>query len=129
MNGLVVRPGVFNAFQSQREEELAGTIREDLQTNHLAAIRGLPPPKLDARIRAGLTKGKSYGIRKQYALATFVELMFLVGPDFDTYPPIALVLRRVDIPADQKVDVIVDNTTESQWQGARSRSDPKAWGD
>ena len=127
MNKFVVRNEQIDRFRRNAEEDLARKIRDDLEAHHEPVIRGLTQIELAQRIRTGIERAKLHGLSKKYAVAMFVELMFLVGPSFDEYPPAAAILKRIDLPPDSRVDHIVNTFTEDQWQGARRRYDASAW--
>ncbi|HYZ84479.1 MAG TPA: hypothetical protein VE621_08755 [Bryobacteraceae bacterium] len=128
MKGFVVRNEQLDRFRNEKEEELARVIRNDLERNHPQTTQGLSPAIMAYRIRTGIDRARTHGLSKQYAVAMFVELMFLIGPDFDEYPPFKATLRRKDLKPDDRIDVLVAETTERQWQNARLRYNPAAWG-
>lgn len=127
MNKLIVRNQQVDTFRRNAEEALARKIRDDLEAHHEPLIRGLTQVALAQRIRTGIDRAKSHGLSKKYAIAMFVELMFMVGPNFDEYPPAAAILKRTDLDPDSRIDYIVNTFTEDQWQGARRRYDASQW--
>jgi hypothetical protein len=125
---LVFRDSQGERFLRQQEEELARKIRDDLKQHHPHTIEGVSPAELAWRIRNGMDRAKKHGFTKKYAIALFVELMFLCSPNFDEYPPVVAMLKRGDVEPDERIDLIAGEMTEDQWQGARRRYRHSAWG-
>jgi len=127
MRGPVLRSSQIQVFAKTREEECARKIRLDLEANHTSKIAGIPDERLDRMIRNGIGRARSHKLTKQYTVAMFVELMFIVAPDFDEYPPVATIFRRRDLDPDDKIDIIIESTSEEQWEDAKLRGNPAAW--
>jgi hypothetical protein len=72
-------------------EALALARLDAFETGALAHVRGLFPEdcaelteeQLRARIRDGIARGRLYGLTGKYDLLTFIEHMFILGPEFD----------------------------------------------
>jgi hypothetical protein len=125
--GMIVRKTQITAFQDHIERDFAREIRRDLETHHPDLLVGIPPAQLDLMVRSGMRRARSHGLARKYSIALFVELMFLVAPNFDEYPPVATLLKDRSIGPDARFDAVVATTSEQQWQGARKRSNPAAW--
>ena len=81
MRGPVLRSSQIQVFAKTREEECARKIRLDLEANHASKIAGIPDERLDRMIRNGIGRARSHKLTKQYTVAMFVELMFIVAPE------------------------------------------------
>ena len=125
---LVIRPEQKEVFSAANEDQVAAAIARDLEANHPPVVSGIPPERLKLMIRSGMGRAKSHGLMKKYTVALFVEVMFLVAPNFDEYPPVAYIFRRQDLRPDDRMDLVVDTLTDPQWESVRRRSDPLAWG-
>jgi hypothetical protein len=72
-------------------EALAQTLLDTFETNALAHVRDLFPEdctelgeaQIRARIRNGISRGRSYGLEGEDDLLTLIEHMFILGPEFD----------------------------------------------
>lgn len=62
--------------------------------------RGLSDDALNARIRRGIDRALSYGIRSKPDVQRYLNLVFLLGDDFDAdYPWAAAFLQEPGAPA------------------------------
>jgi hypothetical protein len=122
-----IRDEQMQALQRAQEEAFVRSVSDGLRNYHLDLVETIPEEQLLAMVARGIDRARRYGIRQKFGLAMFVELMLLVGEDFDEYPPIRAILLQPDIDPDDKMDRIIDTMTEPQWQGARRRSAPSAW--
>jgi len=60
-------------------------------------------------VRAGVRRARGCGIEAEYDLSRFVDLLFLLGRDFDTDPAAAWageILQATDVPAAERLDRI-----------------------
>lgn len=71
-------------------EALAQALLDAFETGALAHVRGLFPEdcaqlteQIRVRIRDGIARGRSYGLTGKGDLLTFIEHMFILGPEFD----------------------------------------------
>ena len=83
---LVIRTEQMRALSEVRElavsDELAGLLRKHWPVECAA----LGPTALLQRVRLGIECARRYGLREQQDLARYLNLMFLLGDNFDTDP-------------------------------------------
>lgn len=124
---LIIRSEQMKIFRDKDEQEFIDTVMNDLQANYPEEIEGIQPETLRQMVQNGIIRAQQYGLTKKYSIALFIELMFLIGPNFDEYPPVSFVLRDCRLEPNARMDKLVDSITEHQWQGAIRRTDPIAW--
>jgi Domain of unknown function (DUF4123) len=114
-------------FQPEVEQHFVNRLVQHLKQKHAIAIGGLTDQALEQRIHAGLQRARRYGFREEATFAAFVGLMFEFAPNFDEHPRIQPILTDEDIAPDDRIDVLVEEATDEDWNEARNLSDPKAW--
>lgn len=127
MPGLVIRQEQLDVFRRKRQEDLSTRICAGLRANRPDLIGGLTDGELKTRVAHGIRRACSHGLKKLYSIAMFVELMFLVAPNFDEYPVVASVFASSMEPPDDRVDHVIFCMTEPRWQEARRLANPAAW--
>jgi len=70
---------------------------------------------------------ESFGLLSGESIHGFVTSMFLVGPQFFRYPPIADKLRHPAMNGQQRWEFVLATTSASQWKAAGSRATLEAW--
>lgn len=71
----------------------------------------LTDPQLDAICLDGVRRAEEYGIRSQREVCKFVDLMFVLGSDFDHRAAwVATALRDTGVAADERVTRLVQTT-------------------
>lgn len=123
-----ISPAQMAEFRKQQDAALARHVVEDLRTNHPRTLLDMTPETAEARARTGIGRGRARGLTRKDTLALFAELMFLVAPNFDRYPPVRAILEDASGTPDERMDRVVERITNAQWESARMRSDPQAWG-
>lgn len=126
-SGLVIRQEQFDLFRRKRQEDLCARICADLRVNRPDILGDLSDAELKRRVDYGIRRACSHGMTKLYSIAMFVELMFLVAPNFDEYPAVASVLASSNEPPDDRIDQVIFRMDEPSWQDARKLADPSAW--
>ncbi|WP_437592922.1 hypothetical protein [Sorangium sp. So ce1000] len=106
------------------EDELVASLRAE----HAALVAALPDATLCAMVRAGIRRAQGRGMTWRYSIALFVELMFVVAPNFDEYPRVRERLENPDADPDTSIDSVIDALTPGEWREVQARSDAQAWG-
>lgn len=64
-------------------------------------------------IKEGIERAARYGIEIEYDVARFVDLQYILAPDFDTNPEIpwaAAILKAPDLDATKRLDRLYERT-------------------
>ncbi len=122
-----IRPGHIEAFEPLIEQNFFARVSDHLRKYHAPAVENLSDDSLLRCVAIGVTRGRKYGLTSESALAGFVGLMFEFAPNFDEHFPFQQVLRDSRIPQDKRLDVLVDNSSEGDWDEVERRSDLNAW--
>jgi len=80
-------------------------------TSEYASARCTTENEVRQLIRLGIQRANGYRITTEYDVARFIDLMYLLSPDFDSNPQSAWirdVLSDPQIPDDKKMDLIYD---------------------
>ncbi len=88
---------------------------------------GLTEAQLQERLRFGTGRARGHGFVSAREAGAFVQLMFLVGPNFDELPAIAARLAPRNGSSTDRLAAVFELTTAEQWQQARRLADPDAW--
>ena len=123
-----IRNEQIDEIQQERERAFIEEIIDALQENHPKAVEGIRRNTLREMVGNGIERARGHRLTKKYAIGLFIELMFLVAPNFDEYPPIQITLKDRTVDPDERMNRLADSITERQWQGAKARSDSAAWG-
>jgi hypothetical protein len=118
----------MEVLQRYVDNRFVHKLAQDIRTHHAEVCQGLSEERLLRMVEMGIARARKHDLTGTYQIAMFVELMFLVGPDFDEYPPVRFLLAGSQITANARLDRLLDTMTEQQWAGAKRRSNPNAWG-
>jgi hypothetical protein len=117
--------------QKQREilaePEFVERVLRHFQRYHLETVCMLPDDVLRKRIAHGIEKGRRYGLRWEYSLTVFVAHMIRINPAFDTHPAIYRELMSSSNAEDEKLEALVANVSEGEWDEAERIGDPEAY--
>ena len=87
---------------------------EDYMVVHLRQrfaeqLKDTPEEAIRTIVQKGISKAKSYGIRIEYDVERYIDLMFILGYDFDTSektPWAGELLRNKKIPLRERINSI-----------------------
>lgn len=139
MTALGSRLGKGNSVLQIREQQLdiltEGATRQ-FELELMASLRGtqtdliaeLTDSVLLQMVRAGIERARGRGMTWRYSIALFVELMFVVAPNFDEYPQVNARLENPEVDPDVSIDSAVSALTGGEWREVQARSDARAWG-
>ncbi len=74
-----------------------------------------------------MARAKDHGLKLESSLASFVILMFEIAPNFDEHPVFKKYMNDSSVDPDDRVDRMLDQATDQDWDEARSRYDFVAW--
>ncbi|MFB0553031.1 MAG: hypothetical protein ACETWQ_06915 [Phycisphaerae bacterium] len=124
---LRIRQEQMDIFQQQAEINFVHYVAKKLHNNHAEAVKDVPENKLYKRIEYGIRRAREYGLTWKNNLSTFVTLMFLIAPDFDRFPAFKKFLTDESVPPNERMGVLLRETTEVDWQNAQQTSSPNNW--
>jgi hypothetical protein len=124
---LAVTQAQFEAFQPLADRAYIEQLAQSIKRRHPEAVEGLSEEALLRRVCVGLGRARSYGLTEDWALSAFVGIMFLVAPNFDQQPGIHRVLTDRTVAADDRLNVMWDETSEADWDEAKNAYDEGAW--
>ncbi len=125
----------MQALQSAAFEGFAQRLIEHLLKHHgdtlVAApdgqgtpLQGLKPEVRAAWVRQGITRARAHGLSWASSLTTFVALLLVMGPDFDSVPLMRAILDA-KLGEREKMSALVSLPNAADWQAA-SALDPAA---
>lgn len=127
----------FDAFSDVADGAFAGRIAAHLRQNHpdvtvklrsrVSSIRDLSDTALEELILKGISRSRGYGLTYENSIAAFVVLMFVIAPNFDSGSKIKRILNDSSIPADSRMQKVLEEGRDVDWMEARSRYDVQAW--
>ena len=89
-------------------------------------LQALTPEARAAWVRQGITRARSHGLSWASSLTTFVALLLVMGPDFDSLPLLRAILDA-KLGEREKMSALVSLPNAADWQAA-SALDPATSG-
>ena len=124
---LHIREEQMAVFQQQAERNFVSSVVENLRTNHPAAVKDTPDDTLHKRVEYGIQSAREYGLSWKNSLSTFVTLMFVIAPDFDRLSAFKQFLTDEGVPPNERMELLLEKTTDADWQEAEKASEPNNW--
>ena len=124
---LHIREEQMAVFQQEAERNFISSVVENLRTNHAAAVKDTPDDTLHKRVEYGIRRAREYGLSWKNSLTTFVTLMFVIAPDFDRLPAFKKFLTDEGVPPNERMELLLEKTTDADWQEAEKASEPNNW--
>ncbi len=112
---------------SRIEIDLVKIIAWHLRNEHSYLVQHISKEILEQRVLYGIRKGRKYRLDTVADLAGFVGLLFEIAPNFDQHPSIQSLLTNFEIPPEKKLDILVDQISEEEWEEASHLYDDKFW--
>src|SRR4051812_4989510 len=103
----------LEAMTLRDPERLVDTLLRYVKRTQVDMIRDIDPFSLRKMVENGITRARSHGLARLDDLATFIGLMFEIGPNFDEQPDIRRVLDEPSIPADRKIAVLMERVPDA----------------
>ena len=121
------------AADSAFVRRVAGYLREkhadaglQLSTG-VSTIKEMPDDALHQIVRNGIARARAFGMSYQSDLAAFVVIMLEAAPNFDEHPLIRRILRDENVPPNSRIDRLMEQATEQNWEAVKASYDPAAW--
>jgi hypothetical protein len=124
------QPAAEAAFVAQTVEYLKKTKPDEavLLPWEDTTIAKLPDEILSEMVRGGIARARAYGITWCSTLVGFVMIMFISAPNFDDHPLLKRILLDNETDPNERLDKLIANSTEENWQAVRQAYDVDAWG-
>jgi hypothetical protein len=116
----------LEAFRPQLEADFIKRLARHLRSEH-AGVVDCPDQKLSERVLFGLERARRYQMRRESNLATFVALMFEFAPAFDEHPHVKQILTSADVAPEDRMNVLVEEVTEDDWEAIKQSKKLSAW--
>ena len=133
----VIRSEHLEAFQPVADDIFASEVVNYLRENHGDAevalpngtceVADIPDDVLQEMVLTGIGRARKYGMTWESSLASYVVLMFEAAPNFDSHPLVQRVLRDENIEPDERMEQLLEQTTEQNWEAVRENYDGNAW--
>jgi hypothetical protein len=107
---LIIRREQFEPFRAAARERHVHALLRHLRAMFPGRSAGLDDEELKEVIAEGRRRSATFGIVHEVSVIRFIEVMFLMGPDFDTDPLRPWAGAILNSPAitdpDEKVDLL-----------------------
>ena len=124
---LYIREEQMEVFLQQAERNFISSVVENLRTDHAKIVQDIPEDKLYKRVEYGIRCAREYGLTWKNNFGAFVTLMFEIAPDFDRFPAFQKFLTDESVPPNERMGVLLRETTNVDWQNAQKASAPNSW--
>lgn len=84
---LVIRNSQMTAFEEDLSRRIALSALERVRDSSPHAVKGLSKEEIETRLDTAINKTRFHRLDNPEDVEAFVRLCFLVGPNFDEYPP------------------------------------------
>lgn len=126
---LIIRNEQMTVFQEKAEKDFTASVVKQLRSSHKATLKGLTEDKIYKRVEYGIGHARKYGMTWKNNLTAFVTLMFEVAPDFDVSPVFQKYLTDEKIPPDDRMGLLLEDTSEEDWLNVLNTQAQMNWPD
>lgn len=81
-------------------------------------VQGLTSAEIDNRLATALRKADRYEFQLKRDLRAFIRLCFVVGPNFDEYPPFQALINSPKTPPHLRITRLFDGAKTEDWNKA-----------
>jgi hypothetical protein len=121
---LIIRPPQVEAIQREMDRTFARAVADDLCRHGVGSAARLGQRERLQVVDEAIERARGYGLRSSYSLAMFAYCVFLLGVDFDEVPPLRFALQDAEVPANERIDRLLDSLLPWQWDVVRRRCLP-----
>lgn len=127
---LVIRREQARILEQAAQARLCRQVLDDLWQSSPHSIQGLGAPEIDQRMADAIRKADGYGLRDGRDFTAFVRLSFVIGPNYDDYPPFQFTLTSAALRPHHRMSQLFEEATSQDWVEAAildivSRSRPQ----
>lgn len=109
---LTIKPKQLDAITSANRQRFHQELLELYRSEIADQISDLDDNQMLSVIKEFHEVAESFKIESRRGVSRFVGLRLITWPHFDQIPEVNLFLKREDIPANQKMDLIYDKLLE-----------------
>ncbi|WP_186002308.1 DUF4123 domain-containing protein [Mycobacterium sp. KBS0706] len=102
-------------------------VLDHLRPDHGQRMSFFPEGAQRSMVNRGIELAFSYGISDLAHIRLFCDLMWRMAPGFHRQQQITAVLRRTDLPAERRFDILADDRYADAWVEAEELRDFKDW--
>jgi hypothetical protein len=105
--GLTIRTAQWEVLAADVQRRFEARLCADLSRHWPDACRALGDPGLRGRVHEGVERARAHGLTTQRDVLRFLNVMFALGPTFDTdarHPWAAAILGAPGVPATLRMD-------------------------
>jgi hypothetical protein len=134
---LKIRSEQIRPFEPQAEAAFVRRVMEYLREKHAddvvrlpkyqSKVRDLSDKVLREMVAGGIARGRNYGMTWKSNLISFVVLMVMVAPNFDEDERVENNLKDGGVPAEERLDKVLDELTDEEWDAIAKNYDAEAW--
>ncbi|MCP3955428.1 MAG: hypothetical protein GY697_24885 [Desulfobacterales bacterium] len=116
---LIIRNKQMAVFQQLVNRQFVNYVMGILRGDDGESLGSIPDDLLFKRVEYGIECARKYELTRKNDLLAFVELMFSIAPDFYEYPAFKNVLTDETIDPNQRIEQLLQRTTNKAWRAAR----------
>ena len=98
-----------------------------VKEQHADKVEGMADAIITERVKVAIARAKSFGLKLKESILFFVALMFDIAPNFYEQPGIRRALTTSNDSPDVRMDELLDNTSEDDWDQAEENYDEEKW--
>jgi len=98
-----------------------------VKEQHADKVEGLSQDVIAQRVKTAIDRAKSFGLQLEGSILFFLALMFDIAPNFYEQPGIHKALTDGQSSPDLRMDELLDNTTDEDWDQAEESYDEGKW--
>ena len=121
-----IRQPQVDALQLDMERNFVRNMTGMLRDEFPRFVEGLAAQVLDERIWLGLARARSHGLSRECSLASFIMMMFIIGPDFDLVPGMKELFEDETEDPDWRMERVSDLPQEV-WREASGPARAGGW--
>jgi hypothetical protein len=106
-----IRQQQMELMNQKKAEDFESRVYTYLMKTYPETLKRTPKDDVQKSIQAGIKRAAVYGMIAEYDVARFIDLMYLLSPDFDSNPNtswIRTVLDDPEIHPGEKMDLIYE---------------------
>ena len=115
------------AFEKYAEQVFVRDTVLYVKEQHADKVEGLSDKAVEQRVKLGMARARSYGLKREGSILFFLALMFDIAPNFDEQPGIHKALLSGDDSPDVRMDELLDKTSDDDWDQAEESYDERTW--
>jgi hypothetical protein len=124
---LKIRAEQMGVFEEEVQRRFLLHVVDHLRQHYAASVHAVSDERLEQRVRSGIARARRYGLTWESSIAAFVTLMFVIAPNFDEHPAMRKALTDRRTPPDDRIELMMMNTSDDDWSQAAANADPRAW--